>query len=84
MTYRWREHVGPNEDYHLGYRTPDEAEPWIAERPGEAAGRPDRPRGSGHASRTKWKRRIAAAFAFAEESPLPAPAELYTDVFKEG
>ena len=21
MTYRWREHVGPNCDYHLGYRT---------------------------------------------------------------
>ena len=29
MTYRWKEHVGPNEDYGLGYRAPDEAEPWI-------------------------------------------------------
>ena len=29
MTYRWKEHVGPNEDFQLGYRTPDEAEPWI-------------------------------------------------------
>src|SRR5262249_30102742 len=28
MTYRWREHVGPGEDYHLGYREPTEAEPW--------------------------------------------------------
>src|SRR5207253_1363413 len=29
-TYRWKEHVGPSEDYHLGYRTKTEAEPWIA------------------------------------------------------
>src|SRR5262249_21418433 len=27
-TYRWREHVGPGEDYHLGYRTADEAKAW--------------------------------------------------------
>lgn len=25
MTYRWKEHVGPNEDYHLGFRTREEA-----------------------------------------------------------
>src|SRR5438105_1271056 len=29
MTYRWREHVGPNHDYHLGFRTEAEAQPWI-------------------------------------------------------
>ncbi|MBI4664484.1 MAG: thiamine pyrophosphate-dependent dehydrogenase E1 component subunit alpha, partial [Verrucomicrobia bacterium] len=29
LTYRWKEHVGPNEDYHLGYRTRAEAEPWL-------------------------------------------------------
>ena len=29
MTYRWREHVGPNQDFHLGYRTEDEATAWI-------------------------------------------------------
>ena len=27
LTYRWREHVGPGDDYHLGYRTESEAEP---------------------------------------------------------
>ena len=27
MTYRWKEHVGPNDDYHLGYRAPEEAAP---------------------------------------------------------
>src|SRR5206468_2160238 len=25
LTYRWREHVGPAEDFHLGYRTREEA-----------------------------------------------------------
>ena len=37
MTYRWREHVGPGDDYHLGYRTEDEARPWMADRPGARA-----------------------------------------------
>src|SRR5262249_48240389 len=29
MTYRWREHVGPGSDFHLGFRTKAEAQPWI-------------------------------------------------------
>ena len=29
MTYRWREHVGPNEDFDLGYRSSEEAKSWI-------------------------------------------------------
>lgn len=32
-TYRWREHVGPYEDYELGYRTREEAESWKARDP---------------------------------------------------
>src|SRR5262249_47302774 len=28
MTYRWREHVGPGEDFHLGFRDREEARPW--------------------------------------------------------
>jgi pyruvate dehydrogenase E1 component alpha subunit len=28
-TYRWKEHVGPNFDYNLGYRSKDELEYWI-------------------------------------------------------
>ena len=28
-TYRWKEHVGPNEDYNLGYRSFSEAEIWL-------------------------------------------------------
>jgi TPP-dependent pyruvate/acetoin dehydrogenase alpha subunit len=30
LTYRWREHVGPREDFDAGYRPRAEAEPWLA------------------------------------------------------
>jgi TPP-dependent pyruvate/acetoin dehydrogenase alpha subunit len=30
LTYRWREHVGPREDYASGYRGTDELDPWRA------------------------------------------------------
>lgn len=33
MTYRWREHVGPNYDYDLGYRTKEELEEWMSRCP---------------------------------------------------
>jgi len=29
MTYRWREHVGPDYDYNLGYRSKQELEEWF-------------------------------------------------------
>jgi TPP-dependent pyruvate/acetoin dehydrogenase alpha subunit len=81
LTYRWKEHVGPNEDFNLGYRTKEEAEPWMkndqVKRLAEFVG-PDR--------RVRIEEdveaEIQAALAFAEESPFPEPAELLTDVFK--
>ena len=33
MTYRWREHVGPNYDYDLGYRSKEELDEWMAKCP---------------------------------------------------
>jgi len=36
-TYRLLEHCGPNEDYDLGYRTPDEVEHWLDQGPLEKA-----------------------------------------------
>src|SRR6185437_11892685 len=32
-TYRWREHVGPGADIHLGFRDEREMEPWLAADP---------------------------------------------------
>jgi TPP-dependent pyruvate/acetoin dehydrogenase alpha subunit len=79
MTYRWREHVGPGEDYHLGFRTKDEAAPWIEN---DQVIRLERLLDAGTAShiRREVEAEIAAAFSFAENSPWPEPCELYTDV----
>lgn len=82
MTYRWGEHVGPGRDYHLGYRTEDEAAPRIANDPvrrlAEALDPADRA-----CIEAKVEEEIADAFAFAEASPFPGAAELMRDVFKE-
>jgi TPP-dependent pyruvate/acetoin dehydrogenase alpha subunit len=82
MTYRWREHVGPGEDYHLGFRDEDEAAPWKANDPvrqlAEAISAEDRA-----VIEAAVEREIAEAFAFAEASPFPGPEELTSDVFKE-
>jgi TPP-dependent pyruvate/acetoin dehydrogenase alpha subunit len=82
LTYRWKEHVGPGQDYHLGFRTPEEAEPWIAADPVRRLGEALEPW-----TRTRLEKEveeeIAAALAYAEASPFPEPEELYQDVFKE-
>ena len=82
MTYRWKEHVGPNEDYQLGYRTREEAEPWIkndqVKRVANLLSAAVRQQ-----IESEVEAEIQAAFAFAEESPFPVGAELYQDVFEE-
>jgi TPP-dependent pyruvate/acetoin dehydrogenase alpha subunit len=80
MTYRWREHVGPNNDFRLGYRTEDEAASWIEADQITRLGSmlpPDRRQ----QIQEEVEAEVEAALRFAEESPEPAPAELYTDVY---
>ena len=81
MTYRWKEHVGPGEDWALGYREPAEAEPWKRADavPAIAAMLPPE---TAAAIRTEVEAEVADAFAFAEASPFPGPEELHTDVFR--
>ncbi len=81
-TYRWREHVGPNEDWDLGYRSRDEALPWMErdQVPRIAKMLPARTR---QALEREVEEELTAAFAFAEASPFPDDAELYTDVVKD-
>ena len=80
LTYRWKEHVGPGEDYHLGFRDKLEATPWIegdeVRRIGTLLAAGDRAR-----IEKEVEDEIAAAFTFAEKSPFPPAEELYTDVF---
>jgi len=82
MTYRWREHVGPNEDFDLGYRTRDEAKPWIDNDPMARLAAALTP-----ARRERMDAEIEAeireAFQSAEASPWPPDGELYRDVYGE-
>ena len=81
QTYRWKEHVGPNDDFALGYRSREEAAPWIAndqvKRVGEMLAADVRQQ-----IEAEVDREVDAAFAAAEESPFPPACELLTDVFE--
>lgn len=81
MTYRWKEHVGPGEDWHLGYREPAEAEAW---KRADAVPRIGAmlPPDTASRIRAEVDAEVADAFAFAEASPFPGPEELHTDVFR--
>ena len=82
MTYRWKEHVGPGDDFDRGYRSISEAQPWFAndqlKRLESLLGPQVRERIMGEV-----EVEIAQAFQFAESSSFPAEEELYTDVFGE-
>jgi TPP-dependent pyruvate/acetoin dehydrogenase alpha subunit len=82
LTYRWHEHVGPGRDFHLGHRTEVEAAPWFAADPVRRLAEQIEPQTRAELE-AAVEREIADAFAFAEASPFPAPAELFTDVFQE-
>ena len=81
LTYRLKEHVGPSDDYQLGYRSREEAEPWIKTDPIGLLGLRLDP-AERRRIETEVEAEIKGAFAFAEQSPFPAAAELYTDVFQ--
>jgi len=81
FAYRWKEHVGPGDDFHLGYRDEKEAfvwkeqdqlkrlkvllEPTLREK-----------------IEFEIEQEIKEAFEFAQKSPFPERDELYSDVFK--
>jgi pyruvate dehydrogenase E1 component alpha subunit len=79
-TYRWREHVGPAEDYAAGYRARTDLEAWQSKDQVArlAALLPDAARQSIDADIAA---EIDAAVRYAEESPFPALEELYDHVF---
>jgi TPP-dependent pyruvate/acetoin dehydrogenase alpha subunit len=80
LTYRWREHVGPNEDYDAGYRSRADLEPWLANDQVESLGK-RLPHGRRSGIDAAIEREIAEAIAFAEKSPFPLPEALGTHVF---
>jgi TPP-dependent pyruvate/acetoin dehydrogenase alpha subunit len=79
-TYRWKEHVGPGEDFKLGFRTKTEAQPWIdndqVKRVASLV-----PAAVRKSIENEIETEIQEAIAFADDSPFPAISELMTDVF---
>lgn len=78
-TYRWKEHVGPGEDWHLGYRQPQELAPWrdsdalvkLAEQLDDDARRQ---------IEGEVECEIEVAFAFADLSPEPKAEALFGEI----
>lgn len=81
-TYRWREHVGPGSDYHLGFRDKSECEPWLKSDPVRLMAEQLVPE-IRTAIEAEVEREVAKAFEFAETSPYPESWELMTDIFTE-
>jgi TPP-dependent pyruvate/acetoin dehydrogenase alpha subunit len=88
ITYRWREHCGPNFDNNIGYRTEDEYVAWKAKCP--LAKLEQQLKKSGEltdASIEQMRQRLATeieeAFAFAKGSPFPGKDTLTTFIYAE-
>jgi len=84
-TYRFREHVGPNYDIELGYRTQAELDRWMARDPVSGLARRLERAGVLPAARRavldgQIEAEVADAVAFAKSSPFPEPAALFADV----
>lgn len=81
MTYRWRDHVGPDEDRSIGYRPDKELDDWIS--------RDQVAKYSGLISLEEKERidaeveaEIEAAIDFAERSDFPANEEIFDYVIR--
>ena len=74
ITCRYKEHVGPGEDYDAGYRSRTDIDDWMARDPlcldTELATK----------LLPELDAEINAAVAFAEAGPLPGPQDLLTDI----
>lgn len=80
LTYRWRQHLGPHEDFGPGGRDRKEVEPWIRNdemiRIGKMLTEKVRNNIEGRVERS-----IRSATMYAEKSPTPQQSDLWTDVF---
>jgi len=85
-TYRWREHVGPNYDYDMGYRTKEEVEDWMAKCPVNSW--KNRLLDAGIAAEAALAeiakgidKEVELAFKLARADPFPDDSDLLKDVF---
>lgn len=70
MTYRWREHVGPNYDWDAGYRTKQEVEDWMKHCPIKALAA-EFPAQEVQSYRDEFEKEIDGALAFARQAAFP-------------
>ncbi len=82
LTCRWKEHVGPNDDFHLGYRSKEEVDIWKKK---DELIRLRSLLSSKKAERIEKEveGEVEKAFAYAEKSEFPGEEELLTDLFFE-
>ena len=85
VCYRWKEHVGPNTDYHLGHRSKEELDWWMARDPIKLFAQYSIKKKLltqekiGQISKDVQDQ-IEEAVLFAKESPFPKPEVMYTDL----
>ncbi len=86
LTYRWREHVGPYEDYELGYRSKEELDAWKKRDPVKALG--DSLTSAGTCTQQQcddWasaiKEEVDAAVTQAKSNPFPDISSLFDNVY---
>ena len=80
VTYRWREHVGPREDYDSGYRGRDELRPWQESDQVERLARM-LPMDTMNRISEEVAAQIEDAFNFASASSPPDQSELLRHVY---
>ena len=85
-TYRWREHVGPNYDYDMGYRTKEELEEWMERCPVERwseqlLAAEITSKDNLELIALKIDKEVESAFALAKADPVPSESDLFENVY---
>ncbi len=88
VTYRWREHCGPNFDNDLGYRTEEEYLSWKEADPivlleSQLLNQNAIMQADIDEMETATQADVDEAFDFAEESPFPDPEEALKGLYRE-
>ena len=81
ITSRWLEHVGPGEDFELGFRSREETEAW-RKNDQVVRLREMLPESQRTAIDNAIEVEAAEAFAFAEASPFPGADELFLHLYR--
>ena len=79
--YRWMEHVGPGNDWDLGYRSEEEIQQWEKDDQVKILGKM-LPRDDRLRIEKEINNEVASAMKFAENSPFPGEEELKKHVYK--